>query len=154
MGQFNNTTNNRSTGRGCGPGRGYNQCTNNNNHSNGTNNRNGHKQDQKKKMEFIPNVAGKSQGATYDTAWDHILHEIQKTLKHGEDLADNLHAGNDMGIKESKPTRKRAIKPEMTDEIWNNPARMQDIHEDMRMEQEGLDIECCWNSVLPVIPDS
>ena len=93
-------------------------------------------------MKFIPNIPGKPNNTlTYDTVRDHILNEIQKSYRQGEDIANNLRLGIDKGIKEIKPTRKRAIKPELSDQERKNPERMREVQEDMKMEQEGLDIE-------------
>ena len=48
-----------------------------------------------KEMKFVPKVAGKSQGYTYETVKEHILQELQKTLVSGKEIATNLRKGED-----------------------------------------------------------
>ena len=38
-------------------------------------------------MKFVPHYSGRQQTATYDTVRDHIIQQIQKTFKHGIDMA-------------------------------------------------------------------
>ena len=93
-------------------------------------------------MKFIPNIPGKnSQAHTYDAVRDHTLNEIQKSYRQGEDIADNLRLGVDKGIKDQKPVRKRAVKPELTEEQKQDQNKMREVAEEMKIDQEGLDIE-------------
>ena len=41
-------------------------------------------------MKFVLHCAGKQQAVTYDAVKDHIVSQIQKTLRHGNDAAINL----------------------------------------------------------------
>ena len=38
-------------------------------------------------LKFVPHYSGKQQMVTYDTVKDHIVNHIQKTFKHGVDIA-------------------------------------------------------------------
>ena len=67
----------------------------------------------KQVMEFTPQIAGKHQSITFDAVKEHILQEIQTTLKNCLDLAVTLRSGTDTGIPEGKPVREIA-KPDPT----------------------------------------
>ena len=95
----------------------------------------------KKEMKFVPQVAGKSQGYTYETVKEHILQELQKELVSGEEIATNLRKGEDTGIDMPEPKQKIAVKKEMTDEEKKDPLIREDYAKDQRTEQAGLDIE-------------
>ena len=65
----------------------------------------------------MTNVSGKSQGLTYDTVREHILQQIQKSLRNGEDLASALRRGKDDGIKDGKPIGTMAVKKEVSEKM-------------------------------------
>lgn len=86
-------------------------------------------------------MAGKSQGHTCNTLKEHTLQEIQKTLKNGKVIADDLQKGVDAGINVTKPTREIIFKQKMADIIKNNHVKSADAAEQPLMCQKELDIE-------------
>ena len=106
----------------------------------------------KQVMEFTPQIAGKHQSIMFDAVKEHILQEIQTTLKNGSDLAVNLRSGIDTGIPEVKPVREIAkpdpilkyVKTEVgTDEELAAIGQTLQEAEDaeLAIEQKGLDME-------------
>ena len=134
MGGRSTSGGNRSGGRGRGSGRGntYQRPKKSATHS---------KTPEKKEMKFMTNVAGKSQGLTYDTVKDHILQNIQKTLKNGEDLAQALRLGSDDGISEEKPIRHMAAKLEIVKGKEKDENYLASLKYNQKVDQEGLDME-------------
>ena len=58
-------------------------------------------------MKFVPHYSGKQLSHTYDTVKDHIVLQIQKNFRYGQDMATalrNMKYKQDPGG--SKPTRK------------------------------------------------
>ena len=92
-------------------------------------------------MVFAPKVSGESQGLIHDTVKEYMLQELQQTSKNSKDIANNLRKGEGMGMKGTMPARKIAIKIETTNTIENDPAKLVDMTEMQRLEQEGPDVE-------------
>ena len=115
----------RGRGRGCGSGRGFSKNRKNTNYN---------QDSDKKEMKFIPKGTGKVQGYTYETVKEYILHELQKELEYGKDIATNLRKGEDTGITLEQPIRLIAQKVVMTAAEWTDPTASL-IREDYAKEQ-------------------
>ena len=75
----------RGKGRNTGSGRGGGQRPRSGRSKN--NSQATKKVDDKEKMKFTPYYTGKQQGATYDTVKDHVIKQVQRTYKFGNDIA-------------------------------------------------------------------
>ena len=81
---------------------------------------------QQKEYKFTPHTQGKPQTATYATVKDHVIQQIQKTFKDGNNVAQSLKDGKVYELTDDEP--KRQISEE----------------EDIRaatLEQTGFDIK-------------
>lgn len=59
-------------------------------------------------IKFVPHYSGKQQVVTYDTVKDSIINVIQKTYKHGSDIAKALCEDADLAdVGSGPPTRKK-----------------------------------------------
>ena len=86
-------------------------------------------------MVFTPLIAGKHQSLMYNSVKEHNLQQIQKDLRNGSDMSVNLRKDEDSGIPKSKPKRVIAKK------IKNEEDKESDDPMDLKIEQEGLDME-------------
>ena len=84
-------------------------------------------------MKFTPHYPGKPQKITYDTLKDHIIIQIQKTFKNGQDIADLLRTETDK-IPGTVPTRNTVTFT--ADEAKDDQARL-----NKQIEQGGYDLE-------------
>jgi hypothetical protein len=85
-------------------------------------------------LKFIPHYSGKQQTVTYDTVKDHIIILIQKTYKHGSDIAQAIREGADPAeIGEGEPERELVTLPEG---ILSDKEQFR-----LTLQQNGYDIE-------------
>ena len=56
-------------------------------------------------MKFVPHQSGKHQSATHDTAKDHVVNQIQKNYKNGNDTATAMREDNCTLSGSTKPQR-------------------------------------------------
>ena len=134
-GSNNNRSNNnynRSSGRGSGQ---FNRRNNRGRNSNRGNNNNSHSQSSE--MKFIPHYTGKQQMVTYDSVKDHIVQQIQKSFKYGNDIAQAIRDmvyEDENNLGGGKPTRQIVAVPMDKD-------TRESLHMTLQIEQEGYDIE-------------
>ena len=84
-------------------------------------------------LKFVPQYSGKQQVVMHDTVCDHIINLVQKTYKHGNDIAKALRIDVDaMVLDEGEPEREIIIVPE---EVLTNTQTFQ-----LQLEQNGYDI--------------
>ena len=122
----------RSSGRGSGHFNNRRNNRNRNSNRGNNNNSNSHNSE----MKFVPHYSGKQQMVTYDTVKDHIVQQIQKTFKYGNDMAQAIREMeyDDDNLGGGRPTRKVIDIPTEKD------AR-EALHMTLQIEQEGYDIE-------------
>ena len=98
---------NRSSGRGSG------QSNNRRNNRSRNSGRGSNNSSQSSEMKFIPHYSGKQQVVTYDTVRDHIVQQIQKTFKYGNDMAKAIREMeyNNDNLSGVKPTRQLVSVP-------------------------------------------
>src|SRR5210317_821031 len=122
---------NRSSGRG--PRQWHNRRNTRGGHSGRGNNNNN---SQSGEMKFVPHYSGKQQVATYDTVRDHIVQQILRTFKYGNDMAMAIRnmKYDDTNLGGGKPTRQVV---EIPDDIDTRNAS----HMSLQIEKEGFDIE-------------
>ena len=82
-GNFRSNNNTNRSGRSGGRGNNNNRRSNHSNHNSNNNNKN-------VELKFVPHYSGKQQMVTYDTVKDHVIHQIQKNLRYGIDMAKAL----------------------------------------------------------------
>ena len=84
-------------------------------------------------MNFVLHFHGKHQVVTYDTVKDHIVQNIQKTFKYGNDMTQVIremkHDNNNLGG--GRPTRQFISIPTDKD-------TRESLHMTLQIEQEGL----------------
>ena len=76
----------RFSGRGSGRGRDGGQRGRSNSRNSGNKNENRNNVE----MKFVPHYSGKQLSHTYDTVKDHIVLQVQKNFRYGEDMAKAL----------------------------------------------------------------
>ena len=133
----NNNNNNRSNnnynrGSGRGSGQSNRRFNRGRNFNRGNEN---HGNSQSSEMKFIPHYTGKQQMVTYDSVKDHIVQQIQKSFKYGNDIAQAIRDmvyEDDLGG--GRPTRQTVTVPIDKD-------TRESLHMKLQIEQEGYDIE-------------
>ena len=84
-------------------------------------------------LKFAPHAPGKPQKVTYDSLKDHILLQIQKSFKNGQDIADALRTLVD-AEPGAKPSRRMVT-------IDANDVASEEKKSMKQMEQSGNDLE-------------
>jgi len=130
----NNNRNNYSGNRNSG--RVSRQWHNRRNPRGGYSGRGKSNNSQSGEIKFVPHYTGKQQVATYDTVKDHIVQQIQRNFKYGNDMAMAIRnmKYDDTNLGGGKPTRQVV---EIPDDVDTRNAS----HMSLQIEQEGFDIE-------------
>ena len=83
-------------------------------------------QQQQKELKFAPHTQGKPQSATYATVKEAVVQQVQKTFKHGSNVAKSLKHLKLIDVSAEEPMRS----------ISTNPNKDQ-----ATTEQKGMDIK-------------
>ena len=77
-------------------------------------------------MKFYPHTQGRQQSYSYETIRDHIVQQVQKTFKYGQDIVQSIRDESYIDFDLKKPTRAVSIAAK---------------DDDKKIEQEGFNMD-------------